>query len=63
MDGAALPGNELPGQTRPIDFLRHLLERLGSPDLTLPEARCLRVRIHQLLGEVNPDQHLPEVFP
>ena len=46
-----------------IDSLRSLLERLGSPELTLPEAKFLRSQISQVLGEISPDRDRSEVYP
>jgi hypothetical protein len=45
-----------------IDSLRSLLERLGSPELTLPEAKLLRSQISQVLGEISPDQDRSQVY-
>ncbi|HKM54459.1 MAG TPA: hypothetical protein VJY33_13695 [Isosphaeraceae bacterium] len=36
-----------------IDSLRDLLERLGSPDLTLVEAKALRSQVFHLLEETD----------
>ncbi|MGO9599269.1 MAG: hypothetical protein ACLP7Q_14875 [Isosphaeraceae bacterium] len=38
-----------------IDSLRDLLERLGSPDLTLVEAKALRSQVFHLLEETDHD--------
>lgn len=38
-----------------IDSLRDLLGRLGSPDLTLVEAKVLRPQIWHLLEEISHD--------
>ena len=38
-----------------IDSLRDLLERLGSPDLTLVEAKVLRSRVFHLLEKTDRD--------
>ena len=46
-----------------IDSLRSLLERLGSPELTLPEAKFLRSQISQVLGEISPDRDRSQVYP
>ncbi|MGC8639769.1 MAG: hypothetical protein ACP5XB_07800 [Isosphaeraceae bacterium] len=40
---------ETPAKT--AEALRGLLERLGSPDLTLAEANTLRCQVFQFLGE------------
>ena len=41
------------GPARTIDTLRDLLERLGSPDVTLIEAKVLRSQVYHLLEETN----------
>jgi hypothetical protein len=43
------------GQPKTIESLKGLLERLGSADLTLPEAKRLRCQLHRVLSEVNPE--------
>ncbi len=48
--------NDPAGQAKTIDSLRSLLERLGSPELTLPEAKLLRSQISQVLGDLGPDR-------
>jgi hypothetical protein len=45
--------NEREAQAKSIDALRGLLERLGSPDVTLAEANLLRCQVHQMLGEAD----------
>jgi hypothetical protein len=45
------------GSARMIDSLRDLLERLGSPDLTLVEAKVLRSQVFHLLEETGHDTH------
>ncbi len=47
--------NDSSGRTKAMDALRTLLERLVSPDLTLPEAKVLRYQISQVLGELTPE--------
>ena len=39
--------NDPAGRAKAVDSLRSLLERLGSPELTLPEAKALRQRFHK----------------
>ena len=56
MNGIPLIVNDSAGHAKAIDSLRSLLERLGSPDLTLPEAKYLRLQIYQVLGEVGTDR-------
>ncbi len=51
------------GQAKAIDSLRSLLERLGSPELTLPEAKFLRSQISRVLGEIGPDRDRSQVYP
>jgi hypothetical protein len=41
------------GVSKTIESLRSLLERLDSPELTLPEAKLLRCQIVQVLGEAS----------
>jgi hypothetical protein len=36
-----------------VEALRGLLERLGSPELTLSEANILRCQVLQVLGEAD----------
>jgi hypothetical protein len=48
--------NEPAGEAKTIDLLRNLLEQLGSPELTLPEAKFLRSQIYQVLGEGSLDR-------
>ncbi len=55
--------NDPAGQAKVIDSLRSLLERLGSPELTLPEAKFLRSQISQVLGEISPDRDRSQVYP
>ncbi|MGD0042688.1 MAG: hypothetical protein ABSE84_20170 [Isosphaeraceae bacterium] len=55
--------NDPTGQAKVIDSLRSLLERLGSPELTLPEAKFLRSQIAQVLGEISPDRDRSQVYP
>jgi hypothetical protein len=55
--------NDPTGQAKVIDPLRRLLERLGSPELTLPEAKFLRSQISQVLGEISPDRDRSQVYP
>ena len=38
-------------QARTAKTLRSLLERLGSPEITLSEANTLRCQVAQMLGE------------
>jgi len=54
--------NDPAGQAKAIDSLRSLLERLGSPELTLPEAKFLRSQIAQVLGEIGPDRDRSHVY-
>jgi hypothetical protein len=44
------------GQAKTIESLKGLLERLGSPDLTLPEARRLRSQVHLMLTRNDPER-------
>ncbi len=62
VNGVPLIMNDPAGQAKAIDSLRNLLERLGSPELTLPEAKSLRSRISQILGEIGPDRDRSEVY-
>ncbi|MGZ3485874.1 MAG: hypothetical protein ACXVBY_03270 [Isosphaeraceae bacterium] len=55
--------NDPTGQAKVIDSLRSLLERLGSPEITLPEAKFLRSQISQVLGEISPDRDRSHVYP
>jgi hypothetical protein len=55
--------NDPAGQAKAIDSLRSLLERLVSPELTLPEAKFLRSQISQVLGEIGPDRDRSAVYP
>ena len=55
--------NDPTGQAKAIDSLRSLLERLGSPELTLPEAEFLRSQISQVLGEISLDRDRSQVHP
>jgi len=55
--------NDPAGQAKAIDSLRSLLERLGSPELTLPEAKFLRSQISQVLDEIGPDRDRSQVYP
>jgi hypothetical protein len=55
--------NDPAGQAKAIDSLRGLLERLGSPELTLPEAKFLRSQISQVLDEIGPDWDRSQVYP
>ncbi len=55
--------NDPAGQAKAIDSLCSLLERLGSPELTLPEAKFLRSQISQVLGEIGPDRDRSAVYP
>jgi len=55
--------NDPAGQAKAIDSLRSLLERLGSPKLTLPEAKFLRSQISQVLDEIGPDRDRSQVYP
>jgi hypothetical protein len=43
--------NDQDRQAKMIESLRSLLERLGSSELTLPEAKLVRCQIIRLLGE------------
>jgi hypothetical protein len=54
--------NDPAGQAKAIDSLRSLLERLRSPDLTLPEAKFLRSQISQVLSEIGPDRQRSQVY-
>ena len=45
--------NDSTGLAWMIDSLRDLLERLGSPDLTLVEAKALRSQVFHLLEETD----------
>ena len=54
--------NDPTGQAKAIDSLRSLLERLGSPELTLPEARFLRSQISRVLDGINPDRDRSQVY-
>lgn len=45
---------EPPRQPKSIESLKGLLDRLGSPDLTLPEAKRLRTQLNLLLAGVDP---------
>ena len=54
--------NDPTGQAKVIDSLRSLLERLGSPELTLPEARFLRSQISRVLDGINPDRDRSQVY-
>jgi hypothetical protein len=55
--------NEPAGQAETIDLLRNLLERLGSPELTLPEAKFLRSQVYQVLGEGSLDRDRRQSCP
>jgi len=55
--------NDPAGQAKAIDSLRSLLERLGSPELTLHEAKFLRSQISQVLSEIGPDRDRSQVYP
>jgi len=44
-----------PGQPKTIESLKGLLERLGSPDLTLPEAKRLRSQLHLMISGSDPE--------
>ena len=44
------------GQAKAIDSLRTLLDRLGSPEVTLPEAQFLRSQDRSDHGEISTDQ-------
>jgi hypothetical protein len=55
--------NDPAGQVKTIDSLRSLLERLGAPELTLPEAKFLRSQISQVMGEIGPDRDRSLVYP
>lgn len=63
MNGVPPILNDLTGQAKAIASLRSLLERLGSPELTLPEAKFLRSQISQVLGEISPDRDRSQVYP
>ncbi len=54
--------NDRAGQAKAVVSLRSLLERLGSPELTLPEAEFLRSQISQVLGEIGPDGDRSQVY-
>ena len=62
MNGVPLTMNDRAGQAKASDSLRSLLERLGSPELTLPEAKFLRSQISQVLGEIGPDRDRSQVY-
>ena len=55
MNGLPRAMSEPSGGNKPLDALRTLLERLVSPDVTLPEAKVLRSQISQVLGELSPE--------
>ncbi len=63
MNGVPPIVNDPTGQAKVIDPLRSLLERPGSPELTLPEAKFLRSQISQVLGEISPDRDRSQVYP
>jgi hypothetical protein len=44
------------GQPRSVESLKGLLERLGAPDLTLPEAKQLRSQVHLILSGSDPER-------
>ena len=48
MNGVPPIMNDSAGQAKAMVSLRSLLERLGSPELTLPEAKFLRSQISQV---------------
>ncbi len=62
MNGITLTMNDPAGQAKAIDSLRSLLERLGSPELTLPEAKFLRSQIFEVLGEISPARDRSPVY-
>ena len=62
MNGVPPIVNDPTGQAKVIDSLRSLLERLGSPEITLPEAKFLRSQISQVLGEISPDRDRSQVY-
>ncbi len=56
VNGVSLIVSDPAGQAKASDSLRRLLERLASPELTLPEAKFLRSQISQVLGKIGPDR-------
>jgi hypothetical protein len=44
-----------PGRPKTIESLKCLLERLGSADLTLSEAKRLRSQVHMMLSGCDPE--------